>query len=98
MAALTDQMIRNIPGMNDETFTTITTDYAANMRKAMRESLTVDTHLRCVDHIINTCVTKALEEDCSQSGHTEVQGSSLSHTHIFPQNRETVRNCDCQWR
>jgi hypothetical protein len=35
----------------------------SNMRKAMRESLTVDTHLRCVDHIINTCVTKALEED-----------------------------------
>jgi len=63
VAALTDQMIRNIPGMNDATFTTITTDSAANMRKGMRNSLTVDTHLRCVDHIINTCVTKALEED-----------------------------------
>ncbi len=57
------QMIRNIPGMNDDTFTPITTDSAANTRKAMRESLTVDTHLRCVDHIINTCFTKALEED-----------------------------------
>jgi hypothetical protein len=63
VAALTDSMIKSIPGLKPDTFTTITTDSAANMRKAMKEALTVDSHLRCVDHIINTCVNKALEEE-----------------------------------
>jgi hypothetical protein len=63
VAALTDQMIKSIPGLKPDTYTTITTDSAANMRKAMKEALTVDDHIRCVDHIINTCVNKALEED-----------------------------------
>jgi hypothetical protein len=63
VAALTDQMIKSVPGLKPDTYTTITTDSAANMRKAMKEALTVDDHIRCVDHIINTCVNKALEED-----------------------------------
>lgn len=63
VAAMTDQMIKNIPGLKPSTFSTITTDSASNMRKAMREALTIDTHFRCVDHIINVCVNRALEED-----------------------------------
>jgi hypothetical protein len=63
VAAMTDQMIKNIPGLKPSTFSTITTDSASNMRKAMREALTIDTHFRCVDHIINVCVNRAVEEE-----------------------------------
>ncbi len=63
VAALTDQMIKSIPDLKLDTYSTITTESAANMCKAMKEALTVDDHIRCVDHIINTCVNKALEED-----------------------------------
>jgi len=63
VAAMTDQMIKNIPSLKPSTFSTITTDSASNMRKARREALTIDTHFRCVDHIINVCVNRALEEE-----------------------------------
>jgi len=63
IAALTDAMINSIPGLKNDTYKSMTTDAAANMRKAMAESLVIDSHLRCIDHIINTCVQKALEEE-----------------------------------
>jgi len=63
VAAMTDQMIRNVPGLKPSTFTTITTDSASNMRKAMKDALTIDSQLRCIDHIINVCVNKALDEE-----------------------------------
>jgi hypothetical protein len=40
----------------------MTTDAASNMRKAMQESMVIDKHFHCVDHIINVCVNKALED------------------------------------
>jgi len=38
IAALTDMMICNISGLQPETYKTMTTDAASNMRKAMEES------------------------------------------------------------
>ena len=63
VAAITDQMIKNVPGSKHSTFTTITTDSASNMSKAIKDALTIDSHLSCIDHIINVCVNKALEEE-----------------------------------
>jgi hypothetical protein len=62
IAALTDSMINSIPGLKNDTYKSMTTDAAANMHKAMAESLVIDSHLRCIDHIINTCVQKALKK------------------------------------
>jgi hypothetical protein len=56
IAAMTDSMIGEISGLPAETFKMMTTDAASNMRKAMRESATINSHLRCIDHVINTCV------------------------------------------
>jgi hypothetical protein len=56
VAAMTDAMIGEIRGLSPDTFKTMTTDAASNMRKAMRESTVVNAHLRCIDHVINTCV------------------------------------------
>jgi hypothetical protein len=61
IAAFTNVMIKNIPGLYQSTYKTITMDEASNMCKAMREALTIETHLRCVAHIINVCINKALE-------------------------------------
>jgi hypothetical protein len=91
VAALTDQMIRNIPGLRPETLTTITTDSAANMRKAMREALTVDCHLRCVDHIINTCVTKALDEEAVSQAIQKCRDLATA-THRSSLKTEKLRN------
>ena len=41
----------------------MTTDAASNMRKAMKESMVIDTHFRCLAHVINICVVKALEQE-----------------------------------
>jgi hypothetical protein len=56
IAAMTDSMIGEISGLPADTFKTMTTDAASNMRKAMKESATINGHLLCIDHIINTCV------------------------------------------
>ncbi len=40
----------------------MTTDAASNMRKAMEESMVIDKHFKCLDHVINVCVQKALED------------------------------------
>jgi hypothetical protein len=63
IASVTDSMINGIEGLATSTFKTMTTDAAANMRKAMQESTVIDVHFRCLDHLINTSVTKALEEE-----------------------------------
>jgi hypothetical protein len=62
IAALTDMMINNIPGLKQECYKTMTTDAASNMRKAMEESMVIDKHFKCVDHVINVCVQRALDE------------------------------------
>jgi hypothetical protein len=40
----------------------MTTDAASNMRKAMEESMVIDKHFKCVDHVINVCVQRALDD------------------------------------
>jgi hypothetical protein len=62
IAALTDMMINNIPDLKEDCYKTMTTDAASNMRKAMEESLVIDKHFKCVDHVINVCVQKALDD------------------------------------
>jgi len=63
IAAMTDTMINDIEGLQFRTLKTMTTDAASNMRKAMKESMVIDTHLRCLAHVINICVVKALEQE-----------------------------------
>ena len=67
IAALTDMMINNIPGLQPECYKTMTTDAASNMRKAMEESFVIDKHFKCVDHVINVCVQRALDETAVSS-------------------------------
>ncbi len=68
IAALTDAMINNIPGLKEDCYKTMTTDAASNMIKGMQESLVIDKHFRCIDHLINVCVQNALlEESVSQA-------------------------------
>ncbi len=40
----------------------MTTDAASNMQKAMEESMVIDKHFKCVDHVINVCVQRALND------------------------------------
>ena len=56
IAAMIDSMIGEISSLAEDTFKTMTTDAASNMRKAMKDSATINGHLRCIDHVINTCV------------------------------------------
>jgi hypothetical protein len=37
------------------------------MRKAMEESFVIDKHFKCVDHVINVCVQRALDEPAVSS-------------------------------
>ena len=62
-AAMTDTMINDIEGLQYRTLKTMTTDAASNMRKAMKESMVIDTHFRCLAHVINICFVKALEQE-----------------------------------
>jgi len=55
----TDLMVREI-GLPIGTKTAMVTDSASNMIRGMKNSQTIDNHLLCLDHIINTCVNKAL--------------------------------------
>ena len=55
-------MINNIPGLRADCYRTMTTDAASNMRKAMEESMVIDKHFKCVDHVINVCVQRALDD------------------------------------
>jgi len=38
------------------------TDAAANMKKAISESVEIKDHVTCVDHILNTCLTKSFDQ------------------------------------
>ena len=38
------------------------TDAAANMKKAITESKEVSNYLTCADHLLNACLTKAVEK------------------------------------
>jgi len=48
-----DQMIREVPGLDQAVQKLMTTDGAANMKKACDESDEVDEQLLCLNHIIN---------------------------------------------
>ncbi|XP_062534490.1 uncharacterized protein LOC134203621 isoform X2 [Armigeres subalbatus] len=55
-------MISSIPGLNPSFTRYATTDSGANMLKAMCLANEVSGSLKCIDHIFNTCVNKALEK------------------------------------
>jgi len=91
IAALTDSMITNIPGLKEDCYKTMTTDTASNMIKAMEESLVIDKHFKCVDHIINVCVLKALEDE-SVSQAVQKCKDLASATHRSSSKTEKLKN------
>ncbi len=46
------------------------------MQKAMQESVMINTHLRCLARVINTCVVKALEEELPKYMNIYILGTS----------------------
>ena len=56
----TDQMMQDLQ-LPQGILITMTTDAANNMKRAMADSSYIDSHVICLDHIINTCINKALE-------------------------------------
>ena len=59
-----DQVIASL-ALAPEMFTAMTTDNAANMKIACRDSVTIDKHLSCFDHslnlVVNACITSVDE-------------------------------------
>ncbi len=89
IAAMTDSMIWEISGLPAETFKMMTTDAASNMLKAMRESATINSHLRCIDHVINTCVQVPMLQNFHKISftfvkfHTFLRKLRKSHLYYF---------------
>jgi hypothetical protein len=67
IALQTDALINMIPHLTDKIPITMVTDGAANMKKAMQESERVNTHLLCIDHILNLAVQNSLKVDLVDS-------------------------------
>ena len=58
-----DHMSSQFPGLQREDLYKVgVTDAAANMKKAITESKEISDHLTCADHLLNTCLTKAVEK------------------------------------
>ena len=90
IASVTDSMINGIEGLASSTFKTMTTDAAANMRKAMQESNEIDVHFRCLDHLINTSVNKALEEELVVAAVEKCKALAVA-THRSTQKNEVIK-------
>jgi hypothetical protein len=84
-------MINNIPGLKQECYKTMTTDAASNMRKAMEESMVIDKHFKCVDHVINVCVQRALDEP-TVSGAVQKCKDLASATHRSSTKNDKLRS------
>ncbi|XP_021702767.1 zinc finger BED domain-containing protein 1-like [Aedes aegypti] len=94
IAKLCDEMINSIPGINSSAMKYATTDSGANMLKAMSIANEITDNLKCFDHILNTCVTKALEQNSLR----EVVGqcknlATLTHRSSLSQ-QKIQRSCD----
>jgi hypothetical protein len=58
-----DHMVARFPALTrDNLHKVCVMDAAANMKKAIVDSVQIDDHLTCVDHILNTCLTKTVEK------------------------------------
>lgn len=55
-----DEVIQALELPEEDCFKTMTTDNAANMKIACRDSLTIDKHLGCFDHSLNLVVNAGL--------------------------------------
>ena len=58
-----DRIMSQFPALQREDLYKLgVTDAAANMKKAITESQEISDHLTCADHLLNTCLTKAVEK------------------------------------
>ena len=63
LAQRLDHMISQFPALQTEDLYKVgVTDAAANMKKAVTESKEISDHLTCADHLLDTCLTKAVEK------------------------------------
>jgi hypothetical protein len=68
VASLLDNMMESIPGLSPDCERVAVTDSGSNMLAGMKAAKSITSNLRCVDHIINTCVQNAWKEEESVVG------------------------------
>jgi hypothetical protein len=56
-------MMETVPGLSPNCDRVAVTDSGSNMLAGMRAAKSITSNLRCLDHIINTCVQNAWKEE-----------------------------------
>jgi hypothetical protein len=63
VASLLDNMMETVPGLSPNCDRVAVTDSGSNMLAGMRAAKSITSNLRCLDHIINTCVQNVWKEE-----------------------------------
>jgi hypothetical protein len=63
VASLLDNMMENIPGLPPSCERVAVTDSGSNMLAGMKAAKSITSNIRCLDHIVNTCVQNAWKEE-----------------------------------